>query len=276
MKTVDRDALDCVRGVTGFARRAVDEVGLGSMTTAAHNVPMVNHEIVIRDARPIEEELSLDREGFVLVKHEARSLSEVDRETKCDRYIEELTPFIKEYLKASWVVPRRRGVILRDRSVEAIPRDFTRVGGPANYAHMDYSPIAGPMMAALANEEQGTKTRSYSRLMIIQTWRAFSPPPQDFPLALCDASSVSGGDLLQTDYQTRGIVQKYWLPYYNPNHRWYYFPNMMPNELLLFKGYDSERHFEPATAHTAFDNRPAFPNANPRESIDARFFVYFD
>jgi len=27
---------------------------------------------------------------------------------------------------------------------------------------------------------------------------------------------------------------------YRPGHKWYYFSNMHPGELLVFKGYDSE------------------------------------
>src|SRR5262249_19287760 len=62
---------------------------------------------------------------------------------------------------------------------------------------------------------------------------------------------------------------------YNPAQRWYYFPEMTADEVILFKGYDSESHYQPRAAHSAFDNRRKHPDATPRASIEGRFFVYF-
>ena len=60
---------------------------------------------------------------------------------------------------------------------------------------------------------------------------------------------------------------------YRPDHRWYYFSNMTPDELLVFKGYDSEGPHAMNAMHTAFDNPAAGPHAIPRESIEARMTI---
>jgi hypothetical protein len=123
--------------------------------------------------------------------------------------------------------------------------------------------------------------------MIIQTWHALSKPPQDFPLAFCDGSSIADEDLVEAystlqDYQldavhdTNGTMHKMWTLHHNPDQRWYYFPEMTSEEFVLFKGYDSRDDCNPRSAHSAFDNRRAYPAANPRTSVEARFFVYFD
>ena len=63
---------------------------------------------------------------------------------------------------------------------------------------------------------------------------------------------------------------------YNPNHRWYYFPHLEPNEAVLLKCYDSEEDGRARfTAHTAFNDPTSPPDAAPRESIEVRALVFF-
>lgn len=66
------------------------------------------------------------------------------------------------------------------------------------------------------------------------------------------------------------------MPRYSPHQRWYYFPDLTDDELIMFKGFDTERDCRAGAAHVGFDNRRAFPDAKPRESFEARFFVYYD
>lgn len=189
----------------------------------------------------------------------------------CAKYLEEMVPFIKDYFNASWVVPRRQAVILRSARGSTRPE----VREPTVLAHIDYAPIAGPMLAGIEDRSQGIPTRPYSRLMIIQTWHALSPPPQDFPLAFCDGATVRDTDSVVVDYTFHDTTFKLCVVRFNPIQRWYYFPEMTTDELILFKGYDSEAQWSPNAAHSAFDNRRTYPNAKPRESIEARFFVYY-
>ncbi|MBH5396244.1 hypothetical protein HZZ13_00130 [Bradyrhizobium sp. CNPSo 4010] len=233
---------------------------------------MLNYDVTIRDARPIVNELSLDKEGFVLVKHKTSCANELNAEGMGARYLDEMVPFIKNYFNASWVVPKRDGVIVRSAAQSAAPG----VRGAAGMAHIDYASISVPMVAARENQTLGIPIRSYSRLMLIQAWRAVSPPPQDNLLTVCDHSTVPDADIVVHDYTSdTGSEWKSAVLHHNPLHRWYYFPEMAPDEVILFKGYDSEISCNAQAPHTGFDNRRAVPNAKPRESIEARFFVYF-
>jgi hypothetical protein len=107
-------------------------------------------------------------------------------------------------------------------------------------------------------------------------WRPLSPPPQNFPLAFCDASSIPPEDLHNARYYRFGEANRALFLHYNPNHRWYYLPEMTPDELFLFIGYDSDQHDRSRAAHAAFDNREKYPDAIPRESIEGRFYLYYD
>ncbi|MGA7327067.1 MAG: CmcJ/NvfI family oxidoreductase, partial [Rhodomicrobium sp.] len=64
---------------------------------------------------------------------------------------------------------------------------------------------------------------------------------------------------------------------YNPRHRWYWLPNMRPEEALVFKVYDSSKDGRARwSAHTAFDDPASPPHARPRESIEIRTLAFFD
>ena len=101
-------------------------------------------------------------------------------------YLDEVAAFVKEQLGADCVIPRRKGFYLRN----AGPKVGAGQSLPAGYVHIDYAQDAGPVLAETENKLQGLPNRRYSRLLIIQAWRSVSPPPQDLPLALCDARSL--------------------------------------------------------------------------------------
>jgi hypothetical protein len=63
---------------------------------------------------------------------------------------------------------------------------------------------------------------------------------------------------------------------FNPNHRWFYFPQMARDEALLLKCYDSSDDGRARfTAHTGIDDPTSPAEAAPRESIEARTLVFF-
>lgn len=281
---VDRNQLQCVQGQIGFARRTADEKAPVGVTTPGYEFPKVLYDVPIRNMRPIVGELSLEREGFTLIQSKMSCINDRDPEILRKKYLEEMGAFVKDYFKASWVTTvdlggftiRSVGGNLFSRPAAGQEIKASVVGNISGHAHIDYSPVAGPMIAARDNQLQGIEIRAYSRLMIIQAWHPFSPPPQDFPLAFCDASSIEEADLLDTYYQKHGVTHKSWVLHHNPCHRWYYLPEMTPDEFYLFKGYDSAMHYHRWSAHTSFSNRHTYPNAKPRESVETRFYVYYE
>jgi hypothetical protein len=63
---------------------------------------------------------------------------------------------------------------------------------------------------------------------------------------------------------------------WNPQHTWYYYPDMNREEVLLIKTFDSALDGRARRSiHTAFDNPLAPVDAPPRESIESRLLVFF-
>ena len=63
---------------------------------------------------------------------------------------------------------------------------------------------------------------------------------------------------------------------FNPAHRWFYFPHLQRNEVLLLKGFDSANDGRARfTAHSAFEDPTTPPGAPARESIETRTLIFF-
>ena len=63
---------------------------------------------------------------------------------------------------------------------------------------------------------------------------------------------------------------------YAAKHRWYYFPKMQMDEVLLFKQFESDTALPGHTIfHTAVVDPTVRPDAPERQSIECRAFLFF-
>jgi len=115
---------------------------------------------------------------------------------------------------------------------------------------------------------------------MFNVWRAFSPPPQDFPLALCDARSVVPADIQNcTLTLARGDFSMTWenTAYkHNPDHRWFYCSDMNRDEAFVFSSFDTGSGWTDQVPHTAFEDQTCPEDAPPRASMEIRVFAFFE
>jgi hypothetical protein len=69
---------------------------------------------------------------------------------------------------------------------------------------------------------------------------------EDYPLALCDGSTVSASDLVEADHIRRHYTGSTMYLQYNQNLRFYYVSKQTKDEILIFKNFDSAEDI-PAT-----------------------------
>jgi hypothetical protein len=62
---------------------------------------------------------------------------------------------------------------------------------------------------------------------------------------------------------------------HSPDHRWWYFPDMTRDEILLFALNDSDQSRAWRVPHTAFHD-PTAGATEPRHSIEFRTIAYFE
>jgi hypothetical protein len=74
---------------------------------------------------------------------------------------------------------------------------------------------------------------------VVSVWRPVRFPIEDYPLAVADGSTVDPNDLIAADYVRTTYQGENLLPLYNKNCRWHYMSDQTPDDILLFKSYDS-------------------------------------
>ena len=186
-------------------------------------------DMQIVDARPLADTLALETNGFILVRHKSKVASFFDKAQLDAVYYPEVETLIKQTSGASRVVIFDHTL----RSGDEAEREAKLIREPVMSAHNDYTDWSGPQRVRdlLPQEAEALLQR---RFAIIQVWRPITRPIEANPLALADARSIAPEDLLIAErrYPNR-VGQTYWLRY-NPDHRWFYFPRMRPDEAIVF------------------------------------------
>jgi hypothetical protein len=231
----------------------------------------VEQNVAIRNARELLGKLSLDTNGFVLTEHETAVKDFYDPEEVKSVYYPEVERLIKRVTGAERVLifdHTVRNQVLAKRGEKGARR-------PAKMVHNDYSLKSAPRRVRDHLPEEADRLLS-NRFAEINVWRPIRGPIESSPLALCDARSLSAEDSVPTDLINRDSVGEILGFLYNPQHRWYCFPRMTPNEAILLKCYDSKDDGRARfTAHTSFEDPKSPPDAAPRESIEVRALVFW-
>jgi hypothetical protein len=241
------------------------------------NMQFAPYTMRIHDARAIEDLLSLDREGFMVVPHRSAVATSRDLALLGRDYHAEMATLLTRLTGARDVLPQRTGLLLRfgERSTEQ------GSAKPARFAHLDYTIEWAHRFVDLVTAWEHATLAPYRRFAIYQTWRATSQPPQDNTLAICDGRSVANEDAVEFDVtigpdDVPGNTFVSRVCKHNDAHRWYYFSNLTRDEVLVFKAFDSDAPDANNAAHTAFDDPTAPADAAPRASVEARFVAFFD
>jgi hypothetical protein len=72
-------------------------------------------------------------------------------------------------------------------------------------------------------------------------WHPLRGPLYDWPLAVCDASTVDfEADTMTADVVGLDSVNEEVEIQHNSRQQWYYLSGQLPSELLIFKGVDGE------------------------------------
>jgi hypothetical protein len=229
------------------------------------------HSVPIRNAR-LERHLSLDRQGFQLVHQETAVHDFYDPAEVKAVYYPEIELLLKQATGAEKVIVfdhQVRNLKLSEQG-EKNAREYVRL------VHNDYTAKSGPRRVLDHLPAAEAEARLQHRFAEINVWRPIRGPVESTPLAVCDAGSIEPEDFVPTDFVYRDKVGEVYRFTYNRNHRWFYFPRLERNEVILLKCYDSQKDGRARfSAHSAFDDPTSLPEASPRESIEVRALVFW-
>ena len=247
------------------------------------------YQVPIHNGRPIQDQFTIDRNGFAIIEHRSAVRDFTDPGEVERIYAGEIADLVKSGTGADRVAPL--GWVLRESVApdELASRRGTAARPQALLVHDDFSVSAARSTVAAAYASRFPDGPGYRRALFASLWRVFSPPPQDWPLALCDYTSVGPGDGLDCPMyfvdkvpddlyaemppdtlSTSGVEF-----HYNPAHRWWYFPGMTREEILFFKFDDTDHSVAWRTMHSAFHDHTA-QATQPRQSIEFRTVAFFE
>ena len=228
--------------------------------------------VTIRNGRAIADQLSLDREGFLLHRHVTEVADFYDPDEVRRVYYPEVERLAKAVTGAAEIVIFDHTV----RNTAPEKQIGRRVRGPAGRVHNDYTEASAPQRVRDLLAPEAAKARLQRRYVEINLWRPITGPVKASPLAVCDARTVEAKDLVTSELRYPDRIGETYAVTYNPRHRWFYFPDMQADEALFIKCFDSARDGRARiSVHTAFDDPTTPPNAPPRESIEVRMFAFF-
>jgi hypothetical protein len=228
--------------------------------------------MTLTDARTLSP--TLDVEGFTLVPHHSAVTDFADPQAIWDIHRAEIAALVKLLSGADEVQVNAPGLLrFSEKSGRAGSLNNSM---PARFAHVDITDDTAESFVARAAPE-GKMIRRHAHYNV---WRAISPPPQDVPLAMCDARSVVRQDLIAADaiFDEPGKPEwsfEGWVVAHNPAHRWHWFSNMTRDEALVFKTNDSLAGAAHCVPHVAFDDPDCPADAAPRASIEMRATAFW-
>jgi len=243
----------------------------------------VPYRVFIHNARTASERIALDTHAFELFRHRSAVEDFHDRAEIDAIYPREVMDTVQGLTGADLILPL--GYVLRT----AADTSGGQAQPPASDVHVDMSPETAPK-AALALFAKEAPGRTFRRFLVTSFWRPYSEPPQDWPVALCDHRSMAPDEgvpnrrIVRDDRPTpeemlAPIPDEEDIPAalvfrYGPHHRWFYYPDMNRDEVLLIKLHDSDRTRAWFAPHTAFHDAGR-PGTRTRESIEFRTIAYW-
>jgi hypothetical protein len=239
-------------------------------------LPLAGRPMVVSDMRTAAG-FSLDREGFALASWPTSVRDFYDRDEVLTRYVGEARELVRSLTGCAATALLNSPVVRVSARAGQRPAGTTFTG---DFAHADFSAAAARYMLARNLPEAEVPERLRHRYAVYNVWRAFSGPPQDVPLALCDTRSVSPGDkqYCEITMKTGAGDMVTWeniTYFHSPAHQWWYCSDMTRDEAYVFRSFDSDPGHAEQVPHSAFTDPSCPAGAPPRASVEVRVFAFY-
>jgi hypothetical protein len=158
------------------------------------------YTVSIRNGRPIIAELSRDKQGFVLVRHQTAVSNFYDEQEVRAVYYPEVERLLKRATGATEILVFAHDV----RSSMKARQAQKGVREPVAAVHNDYTIKSRPQHVRELLEPDEAEVRLKNRFAEINVWRPIRGPVQRTPVAVCDSRSIAQKDLVPTDLKHEG------------------------------------------------------------------------
>ncbi|KAE9378879.1 hypothetical protein N431DRAFT_460204 [Stipitochalara longipes BDJ] len=208
------------------------------------NLVFEDISIAIQDVRGKEENFTLDSNGFQFVRHHSSLDCFQSKHSIEDIYLPEVDALLRKEIEGvdkvfffDWR--------LRNTQPEAINgvidlNDLTNWLRPVRHVHIDQSPSA-VLNRIKHHFKEDARHLLKGRIRIINVWRPLVNSVSDWPLAICDGTTVSPDDLVEADHVRRNYIGSTVYLKHNSSQKFYYMNGQRKDEVLIFKNFDSKK-----------------------------------
>jgi hypothetical protein len=184
----------------------------------------------------------------------------------------EVSEFVRREVGAKRVVMFDHTI--RAKSNEA-QQHTTSQRAPVMLVHCDYTPNSGPLRVRQLLPDEAAKLLKH-RVAFYNFWKPLKRRVEERPLAMCGVTSSTPEDFVTMKLRYRDRDGEICVLRNSPQHKWWYFPHMTPDQAILLKTFDSETDGGARfIGHSAFEDPNTPSDAPMRESIEMRTIAFF-
>ncbi|KAM6486197.1 hypothetical protein HDV62DRAFT_387601 [Trichoderma sp. SZMC 28011] len=198
-------------------------------------------EQLIKDVRGCTETFMLHEQGFTFLPWSPSDIDWTDEADIESRYL----PQVKDLLQKELDI----GKSLQRSSKGRLSRGDASDQSPAG--------ALDRLRLHLPQQEVDELLKKY-RVRIFNVWRPISDVVEDWPLAICDARTVTTSDLVELEFVTDELVKLSYLARWNENYRFYYLSEMTNRDACIFKIFDSASFENRKDASATHSGLPAY------------------
>ncbi|KAF4968879.1 hypothetical protein FSARC_3778 [Fusarium sarcochroum] len=183
-------------------------------------------DVIFRDVRSLidnRDKLSIHDHGFQIIRYTGIDSAAIQQESVLREHVTGLAEAVKEAISAELVY-----------CVNFVFRQCTR----AMIMHPEETyQKAGPLGSAKEPELPAFPAHA---VWLLNTWSPLYKPVENAPLAFCHPATISLNDVLEVDAVRPDRVTGVRYLMYKPQHQWYWCSNQAPDEVSVFKSWDSD------------------------------------
>jgi glutathione S-transferase len=219
---------------------------------------------------------SVDKEGFAIREFKSAYDGWEDDEAVKATFYPEVVEFLKKTVGAKRVLVFDHTIRTAANAQKKLTEEKnTSQRTPVMLVHCDYTAESGPLRVRQLLPDEADQLLS-RRVAFFNVWKPIHRVVQERPLAMCDVTSSSPSDFFKLILRYRDRTGENYVMRHSPKHKWWYFPQMTPEQAVLLKTYESETDGRARfVGHTAFEDPTSPPDAPFRDSVEIRTMAFF-
>lgn len=234
-------------------------------------------EMEIHDGWHQASAFSTEKNGFALRNFHTEYSDWENEEDVRSKFYPEVVAFLKKETGASRVLVFDHTIRTNANTGKKLTEETnTSQRAPVMLVHCDYTAESGPVRVRQLLPEEAEQLLS-KRVAFYNVWKPVRRVVEERPLAMCDVTSAPSEDFFKLYLRYRDRTGENYVMRHNPRHKWWYFPKMTPEQVIILKTYESSQDGRARfVGHSAFEDPESAKDAPARESVEIRTIAFFD